>query len=67
MRSLSAPNSNEHMFFDELSALIRKIDYNKHFMLAGDFNIYVLNETKYGVSKYLDTRVGQYRDINLSR
>lgn len=42
------PNSNIKMFCEELSPLLRQFDNNQHIILAGDFNIDVLNENKYG-------------------
>lgn len=48
------PHLNINMFCEEFSVLFRHFDNNHHILLAGDFNIDISDETKYGVSNYLD-------------
>lgn len=48
------PRLNINMFCEDFSVLLRQFDNNQHILLAGDFNIDISDETKYGVSSYLD-------------
>lgn len=49
------PSSNVQLFCDEFSEALKKYDNNEHLVIAGDFNIDVLDEARPGVSRYLDT------------
>lgn len=48
------PDLSTTLFCDEFSKLLDKLNASKNLVLAGDFNLDVLNTSKQGVNDYLD-------------
>lgn len=48
------PSGNLHLFYEELDKLLNRFNNNDYIVIAGDLNIDVSNQDKYGVSDYLN-------------